>query len=153
MTIKVKGMAELLEQLTQLEATLAAKALAKAARKAFAPVLAAAKAMCPKDSGALADSLAIKVEKPSSGDAVVKVGIRIGAGHGAQQRIAAAAFGEAQSLELPPARRWHFVELGTSRSAAHPFLRPALDSEAGTVVGLLKEELRKEIAKALGGKR
>jgi hypothetical protein len=40
------------------------KALAQACRKAFKPVLAAAKAFAPRDSGALTDSIKLTVKKP-----------------------------------------------------------------------------------------
>jgi HK97 gp10 family phage protein len=143
-------MKALVEQLARLQAELAAKALAKAGRTAFKPVLEAAKAMVPRDSSALADSLVLKVEKPQGNDGVLRVGIKIGKGKGTKQaRIAAAAFGEAQSKSLPPARRWHFIELGTSKYPAHPYLRPALDHNAELVLELLKGELQKQILKAV----
>jgi HK97 gp10 family phage protein len=149
-TVQVRGLNVLLEQLNALQLELAAKALAKAGRAAFKPVLDAAKAMAPRDTGALADSLVLKVEKPKGDDGVFRVGIKIGKGKGAKQaKLAAAAFGEGQSKSLPPARRWHFIELGTSKLAAHPFLRPALDQNANRVVELLKVELRKSIDAAV----
>lgn len=147
--LKVRGLIDLQDQLVALGNELGIKALAAAARKAFMPVLAAAKAMVPVDSGALRDSLKVTVKKPKGGEAVVVVGIRIGRGQGAKQAsVAAAAFGEAQIDKLPPARRWHFIELGTADLAPHPFLRPALDSNAQVVLDALKEELAKGIARA-----
>jgi HK97 gp10 family phage protein len=150
MSVTIRGLDGLLRQLEQLKVELAVKALATAARRAFQPVLDDAKRLVPRDSGALADSLRIKVEKPSAGDTVIKVGIMVGGSRLAKQsRVAAAAFGEAQSKELPPARRWHFIELGTSKMAAHPYLRPALEQNASAVVELLKGELQKQILKAV----
>lgn len=150
MSLEIKGMAGLLNQLTRMQAQLAAKALAQAGRKAFKPVLDAAKQMVPKDSGALADSLKLSVVKPTSENGVLKVGIKIGVGARSKQaKIAAAAFGESQTKALPPARRWHFIELGTSKMSAHPFLRPALDHNADLVLELLKGELQKAILQAV----
>lgn len=37
----------------------------------------------------------------------------------------------------------HLVEHGTSHSAPHPFLIPALEQEQGRVVGLISEAIRK----------
>jgi HK97 gp10 family phage protein len=149
-SVEVKGLGKLLDQLNKLQAELAAKVLAQAGRKAFKPVLDAAKAMAPKDSGDLADSLKLSVVKPTSENGVLKVGIKIGVGRGSKQaKIAAAAFGEAQSKALPPARRWHFIELGTSKQAAHPYLRPALEHNSGEVLELLKGELQKAIFKVV----
>jgi HK97 gp10 family phage protein len=149
-SVQVHGLRNLLDQLTRLQAQLAAKALAKAGRAAFKPVLDAAKAMVPKDSGDLADSLKISVVKPTSENGVLKVGIKIGVGRkGKQAKLAAAAFGESQSKALPPARRWHFIELGTSKMAAHPYLRPALHANEPLVLELLKGELQKQILAAV----
>ena len=111
-------------------------------------MLEAAKALAPVDTGALRDAIRISVVKPKTGDAVVVVGLRI-SGRGINQaRVAAAAFGEGQFRQTPPSRRWHFIELGTSELAAHPFLRPALDTNAAAVTALLMEELVKAIAAA-----
>lgn len=144
---RLLGLAALEKQLLELGAQLAAKALAQAARRAFAPVLETAKALVPRDSGALADSLRLSTVY-GPGDAVVRVGISIGGGHARQARIAAAVFGESQA-EIPPARRWHFIELGTSKMPAHPYLRPALDGNVDRVLELLKVELRKSIDNAV----
>lgn len=149
-SLQVKGLDALHAQLRELGAELGLKTLAAAARKAFKPVLDDAKAMVPVDSGELRDSLKLSVVKPKGGDLTVVVGIRIGKGTGAKQaRLAAAAFGEGQSRGLPPAARWHFIELGTAELAPHPFLRPALDHNAGAVLEALKTEIAKGIAKAL----
>lgn len=148
--IKLHGLAELQAQLNGLGFELGVKTLAAAARKAFKPVLEAAKAKVPVDSGELRDSLKLSVVKLKGGETGIAVGIRIGKGTGARQAaVAAAAFGEGQTRSLPPARRWHFIELGTADLAPHPFLRPALDSSAHAVLGALKEELVKGIQRAL----
>ncbi len=66
---------------------------------------------------------------------MVFVGIRIG--------------GTKSAKALPPARRWHWIELGTAFQAAHPFLRPALDQNASGVLDALRIELAKSITKAI----
>lgn len=134
-SFEVKGLSALEQQLTELGTELAVKTLAKAARRAFKPVLDTALSMVPRDSGALANSLKLTTSKPKEG-AVVVVGISIGRADGKRG-------------ELPPARRWHFVELGTAKMQAHPFLRPALDTNANAVLEGLKEELRKAIEQAI----
>ena len=148
--LSLRGLEGLRDQLAAVEAELAAKALGAALREAFKPVLATAKALAPKWSGALADSLVIAATRPTSGDLVVAAGIKIGSSKLSKQAaMAAAVFGEGQSAELPPARRWHWIELGTIKMAAHPFLRPALDANAQAVLDSLKELLRKKIEQAL----
>lgn len=141
---KLEGLSDLQTQLARLgtDGELGRKALAQAARKAFQIVLASAKGMVPVYSGALREALKLTVKKPKGGDAVVVVGIYVG--KGAKDSAGGRLLGRD---ELPPARRWHFVELGTAFMAAHPFLRPALDANADAVLGLLKTELAKSIAR------
>jgi HK97 gp10 family phage protein len=40
---------------------------------------------------------------------------------------------------------WKFIEFGTSRQRARPFLRPALDENKALIVNLMQERLRKGI--------
>lgn len=44
---------------------------------------------------------------------------------------------------------WHLVELGTEKTRAQPFLRPALESNTGAVIDKYAVELDKELDKAL----
>lgn len=134
-SMKLGGLSALQAQLVDLGAELGQKALAQAARKAFKPVLETAKRLVPRDTGDLAEAIKLSVKKPGSGDAVVVVGLRIGRG-----KISAPG-------KLPPSARWHFIELGTVKLAAHPFLRPALDGNATAVLEQLKVELVKSIEK------
>jgi HK97 gp10 family phage protein len=133
----VSGLDTLQAQLLDLGAELAVKTLAQAARKAFKPVLDAAKENVPIWSGALRDSIKLTVKKPSEGDAVVVVGLYIGKDAGYD------------TGELPPERRWHFIELGTSKYPAHPYLRPALDGNASNVLDALKTEIAAAIERAV----
>lgn len=154
MSARVLGVHELSRQLDRLKAQVDAqsKAMASVARKAFKPVLDEAKALAPRDTGELADSIKMKTERPKSGDAAVKVGLTIGrSGRARQASVASAAFGEGQSKALPAARRWHFVELGTAHEAAQPFLRPALDRRSSEVMDVIRAELRAEIDRAVRG--
>lgn len=139
MTVEIHGVSELHKKLMELENTaLSVKVIAAAMRKAFKPVLEAAKGMVPVDEGLLRESMTLTLRKSKGG--TIQVGIRIGGGARSKQAAAAgAAFGGGSAL--PPARRWHFIEFGTADLAAHPFLRPALDSSADQVLSLLKDEL------------
>jgi HK97 gp10 family phage protein len=151
MALKVSGLEGIQAQLEAVSAEIGQKALAAALRKQFKPVVEMAKALVPKDTGALAASLSLTVVKPSGGDTVVAVGLRVNdkAAPIKQARVAAAAFGEGQTSELPPSRRWHFEELGTIKMPARPFARPALDSNAQGMLDGLRDELSAAILKAL----
>lgn len=57
-----------------------------------------------------------------------------------------------------PPTYWRFVELGTAKTPAQPFLRPAMQSNQGKVVQVLKDELWRRITKEVdkqkrGGKK
>jgi HK97 gp10 family phage protein len=153
MTINVRGLEGLQEQLRAVGAEMGRDALTKAARAAFKRVAETAKQLVPADTGALRESIAVRAAKPKSG-AVVAVGLAITANstRAKQARVAAALMGESQSKALPPSRRWHFVELGTSKRGARPFLRPALDMNAQGVIDDLGGQLRKKIAAAIKAK-
>lgn len=156
MTLRVHGLENVKALLRSVSATVGAKALEGAVRVAFKRVAESAKALAPRDTGALADAIRIRVVRPKDGDAVVAAGIVVVANtvRSRQARMAAAAFGEAQSKRLPPSRRWHFPELGTSHSPATPFIRPALDAHAQEVVDSLGQQINKRIqaaAKKKGG--
>ncbi len=136
-SFKIEGIDALKAQLEEIVGVeLAVKALARAARRAFLPVLETARALATVESGDLRDAIQLTVKKPSSGDAVVVVGLRIGKGRGAID-------GD------PPSRRWHFVEFGTAKIAAHPFLRPALDRNATKVLQLLNAEVKAALDRAI----
>ena len=133
---KIEGMETLQAQLLKLGAEAGVKALAEAARIAFAPVLEAAKSMAPVKTGALRDSLRLTLKKPKNGELVIVVGLRIAGGKGVGE-------------EADPARRWHFEEFGTAHMAAHPVLRPALEQNADIVLEERKNQSAKAIQRAI----
>jgi HK97 gp10 family phage protein len=138
--LRLNGLPELLEQLDELGTVTGARALRTAARKAFGPVLEAAKSKVPVGEGDLRDSLKISVRKGGNSgedeDVVFRVGIKVG-------KVPGAAGGS----KVAPSRRWHLVELGTVKMPAKPYLRPALDSQRDAVLSMLTEELAKSIAR------
>lgn len=137
-----QGLKDLESELVALGANEGRKVLTRAARKAFAPVLEAARAAAPVDSGLTRDNLAIATQKPKDGESVVNVGLRVGRSKGTRIR-------KDGKKATSPHWRWHFIEGGTSSLAARPFLRPALDANAESVVGNLRGELRKVIDRVL----
>ena len=78
-----------------------------------------AKRRCPVDTGRLRASLTTDVEREGKTTFVLKVGTNV----------------EYAS----------FVENGTSRMAAQPFLRPAVDAKAKDVVDEIRESIREQI--------
>lgn len=159
--LTLKGMDGLYAALKELEAKTALSALRKAGRKSFVPVLEAAKARAPVDTGVLRDSIVIGTQKlGGDGDGVVAIGLKVRKTHGGRwsNRGPSAASKLLASAPLIAAAlrdaswRWHFIETGAPARglSPRPFLRPALDSQAQTVLENLAAELRKEIEKRSG---
>jgi HK97 gp10 family phage protein len=93
------------------------------------------------------------LKRPKSGDAVVVVGLKIAVGKGggkADLNRAGARGGKARKDAARKSAhwRWHFIEFGTSKMAAKPFLRPAFFSNKSAMLETLKSELAVEIEKA-----
>ena len=124
--IRVLGDQALERKLKRLVPKLQKKILRKAMRKAIRPVLAAAKEKVPVDTGALRDSLKIRAIKPRRG----RFGVGVVTG---------------KDLFKGDQFYGAFVELGTKKQPARPFLRPALkENEEGA-----KRTLRREIGTEL----
>lgn len=147
--INLKGLKGLQKQLENVAAETRAKVLRGAMRDAMKPVLEDAKARAPRDSGALAEGLTLGSAKAGADALAVGIVVVNNSARQKQATMAAAAFNEGQSKSLPPSRRWHFEELGTSKNGARPFLRPALYRGASGVVARFAEALSKRIRKAL----
>jgi HK97 gp10 family phage protein len=141
MSFDLKGLQGVQAQLEAISAEMAAKALVSTMREVFKPVLAMAKSMVPVDSGDLRDSLAIATAKPKEGDTVAAAGLI------ARSTVPKSKGG--RKTELPPSRRWHFIELGTKNYQAHPYARPALNANAQSMIDALRVTLAKKIEEAV----
>ena len=134
--IRIDGLKELDEALSQLPKATAKSVLRRTAIRALAPVIADARARVPVDEGDLKASLKVSTKLSKR-----------------QQRINAKSVAEGKSsvqlyagaAALPHA---HLVEFGTSTMAPQPFMRPAWDSKKGEVLELVRTELADEITKA-----
>jgi HK97 gp10 family phage protein len=150
-TVSVEGFSDLYASLKTLTRATERNVLKRGATKAMQPMLAAAKAYAPVKTGNLRDAIALSV---GVDDAAFR----------ARARAAFAATGSAAGVKrtkgggnvmaqikvggarVPYAS---FIELGTVRISAHPFLRPAFDEKEGEALNILKETLTVEIRKAV----
>jgi HK97 gp10 family phage protein len=130
------------KELVALGANEGRKTLTRAARKAFTPVLESARAGAAVDSGLTRDNIVIATQKPKDGESVVNVGLRVKKSKETRLR-------KDGRKATSPHWRWHFKEVGTVDQPAQPFMRPALDANAETVVSDLRGELRKAIDRVL----
>lgn len=134
---QLEGFAEFEQQLLELgksfkEDSVARGTLAKAAKTSLQPVLESARAMAPYDANSdgpihMRDTLRVDARIPSSrdmeSDYVHETDAVIGVVSVKKSAVSLAN------------------EFGTRKMAMHPFLRPALESKASEVLGILKTEL------------
>ncbi len=127
--VVIRGLAELQKNINQIAADLKreieSEALIEAAEKIVVPAI---KARAPVKSGRLRDSITVQRAKSRSGKPIVKVG--------------------------PGKRPFYarFVEFGTSKLKAHPFLRPGVRSVRREVNAFLKAEIGRVIKTRTRGK-
>lgn len=132
------------------------KILAKAVRKSMASVLSTAKSLVPTDTGALRASLRLEVRKPSRKDKrskyVKPTDVVIGNVTTAPGSVLAKKkFMNVKSGKIQQGiksdGRAIANEFGTANMPAKPYLRPALESQSGTVVNNLGSSLRDVLQK------
>ena len=122
----IEGLDDLEKQFDRLIDTSKKKVMMKALNVGAAPIKKEAKKNAPVDKGVLKSSIRSKqmkhTQKPS-------VGIYVAG----------------------KAYYWWFIEEGTSKMAAAPFLRPAADSKHEEGINKFKEKLKAEIDKVTNG--
>lgn len=116
-----EGSRELARALGRLEARAAGKTLTEAALAGAEPIREDASAKAPRRTGNLASNIVAEVVERSRGRVVVGIG--------------------------PNKDAWYgiFPELGTSRSPAHPYLRPAFDGRKGDAVDAAADVLGRAV--------
>ena len=123
----IKGLKDLAKNSDKLKKSFASSTLRTALRNAAAPVRRKARANVPVDEGDLKRAIAINAKVDKKGEGYADVGFR----------KEMAFYGG-------------FVELGTSRQQAQPYLRPALDESEGEIKEAFIAAMNKTIGKALG---
>jgi hypothetical protein len=166
-TFKVEGFEELFKEMNELAEEVGKGKTARIWRNslfhAMAPVLAKAKQLAPKDTGQLADNLYIKVQKPQGRDKASKYYdgemymARVTAypkRNDSVEKTVLTKRGNFQtySVNKPVAisqeignRHLQNSEFGTGQNGSHPFLRPALESEAMNIPKRLGQFLWAEL--------
>ena len=154
--IDISGDKALKEILDALPKKLQKKLLNKAFRKAAKPLIAAAKAKAPVSGkksflSAHGDfkkgARSTKLVKHKKGELKRSIGVIIGKGPLAVAYIGP-RYGSGKANDAWYA---HFVEFGTVKQKAQPFMRPAWDSTKNrvqdSILFTVKAEIRKEIVK------
>lgn len=160
---QIQGLDEVLAKMRALGPGLAAKGARTAMRKAANVVRDAAKANAakldrPETPLRIADNIAVQFSAKTlktTGDVMMRVGVRGGAKQysntrenrgkgrvGTEYAIGGSTF------------YWRFLEFGTSKMPARPFMRPALQENIGRATDVAVVELNKaldRLAKKAGG--
>lgn len=125
--LHIDGLQQLDRQLHSLPDKVAGRALAAAVRAGARVVRDAARERAPVQTGTLQANIVIRNER--SGSDAEKTALVAVRNH--------------------PAYYWRFVEFGTRKMAAHPFLRPAFDACEREAVDAITEKLEQRILLAL----
>jgi HK97 gp10 family phage protein len=133
MNIKIDGAKELEKKLLSFEPKLGRKVVRQALRKGAKVIQSAAKSNVPVKSGALKKSIKVRALKKRRQSYGVMV---------------ATSEGWFKGDEFYGA----FLEFGTSKMPAKPFVRPAFDSEKGNAEMIVTSEIRKGIQQVGAGK-
>lgn len=157
MSVKIEGMDAVVEKMRELAAMMDPKSRASpllpALRKAGQVVQKDAKARVRKDTGTLRDNIIVsRVKGARKGGATeaVEVTIRYKAkkySNRAYNRRTGRAWQEYQ--DLGPLFYARFLEFGTSKMPAYPFLRPAFDANASSLPNIVRDELAASIEKQI----
>jgi len=124
----VKGLDEVLKKLKILPARIQKNVVTGAIRAGAKPILKEAKRLVPVDTGTLKKSIGIVKRRSKDKNIVIfSVTPRIKKGG------------------------WyaHFVEYGTAKMPAHPFMRPAVEKMASETIKSAQEYMRKRVDKEL----
>jgi HK97 gp10 family phage protein len=138
-TKNLTGFKELADALKQLPQRVARKHLRGSTAKGATVIRKAARDLAPVDTGEMRKDIQIKRER-TSGDHVASYSVYTRGGK--RSRLA----GKARNVDKD-SFYWKFVEFGTAKMAAQPFMRPAFEANKEAAVDALGEELDKRIQK------
>ena len=141
-TVQLEGFKEMAERLKQLAPKVAKNALRRAVAAGAAVVRNEARTRAPVDTGEMKKDIQQKREKDQRGGdfaATYSVFVR----SGKKSRLS----GRARDVEKD-SFYWRFIELGTSKYTATPFLAPAFDATKEDALKAIGEKLDEGIQKA-----
>jgi HK97 gp10 family phage protein len=143
MATEVKGLRELGEALKAFGSIIGKKYLARATFATAAVFRDEAKSLAPVATGNLRDHISIFKRAADGNTAHYAIGVRpikLNAKSKKVLRILKRATGKRTSIVGDP-YYWRFIEFGTSKMAARPFLRPAFESQKSAALETFRTKL------------
>ena len=138
-SVEITGDKRLMRQLRAIGGGGQRRIIRPAITKATKPVVKMARSLVPVDEGLLKKAIGVQVTTYKRTGAVIA---RIGARSG---------FGEIDEdgKKRDPTKYEHLVEMGTIFAPPQPHLRPAMDSNRGTIKQIINKEVGQRIKKEL----
>jgi len=135
-----RGVKELQKSLKQFPKNIQKNVMTGAVRAGAKPIVKRARELVPVEHGDLKKSIRIKKRRIPKGSTMLKFSIHAGG----NIRV------NGESLRPYYA---HMIEFGTSQMSAQPFMRPALEQEAGNAIKYVREYIEKRIPKEIAKAR
>jgi HK97 gp10 family phage protein len=150
-SMEVQGLRELEAQLRALPEKVAGQALAASVSAGARVIRDEAIQRAPVRTGAMKAQIFTKrVRTDSKFEKLSIVGVRGGKAKYANNKANRRSGRAGKEYEnAGETFYWRFVELGTRKMAAHPFLRPAFDAKQQEAVAAITERLDQRIQKAV----
>lgn len=148
-SMNLTGFKELADALRELGPRVARNTLRRSVAAGATVIKTDARARAPKDTGEMTKDILVKRERDTKGEMSATYSVFVRSGK--KSRLA----GKGRDVQKD-SYYWKFVEFGTSKMAAKPFLRPAFESrkeEAVKTIGKTLDEGIQKAARELAGTR
>lgn len=139
--LKLDGFKELAAAMRELPERVAKNALRSAVSSAAAVVRDEAKLRAPVDTGEMKRDIMIKRERDAKGGPMVAT-YSVYVRSGKKSRLA----GKKRNVQRD-SFYWRFVEYGTAKMPAQPFMRPAFQAKKEAAIDAMREKLDARIQK------
>ncbi len=139
-TPNLTGFKELAAALRELPQRVAKNGLRAAVGAGAAVIRKGARARAPKDSGEMAKDIMIKRERDTPGGDTFAARYSVFVLSGKKSRLK----GKKRNVQRD-SYYWKFVEFGTSKMPAQPFMRPTYEAEKEDAVAAIGEKLDQRI--------
>jgi HK97 gp10 family phage protein len=154
--IKLQGFAELQKRIAEFGPKIAANEQRNATRAAAVVFRDAVRASAPVRTGLLKASVVVNKRRSTEGPHVVRYGVRLKPGKkqtygNTRANRRSGRVGKKYQTDSP-AFYGKFLEYGTSKMTARPFMRPAFGPNVSRALEAFKARLAKGIEKAAAGK-